>query len=289
MTNALIKGHEGYRYRGTPGDEVIFTSKTDYLTDDAANVVVDAELAEATDAAESVASALTIVPRNGDDTPFDNINLGDAVSAPNIDAVHTAERVVALPTSESRLGVVQFGLELNSRIDNEQAEHQRWLEQITPGALSGRSDNVSSTDMGIGIPFGELRTSSFTYQQSGALVAELNYDDPEDDGHSDDWPVDEPILIYRVRWSLAQAGDTSTVVHLRLNGGGPFDTGSPGFVPFFHGLTIPAGATAPDDDTNAGQYTNQVANKGDVIRAATYHAGSFARGLVIRVFYTSQT
>ena len=286
---ALIKGHDGYRYRGTVGDDLIFTSKPDYRVTEAADIVVDAELAEATDAANTVAMALAIVPRNGDDTPFDDVNLGDTARAADLDATHGRNRIVSLPTREDRLGNVQYGLELNSRIENEQAEKRRWLEQITPGALSGRADQISATSLGVAIPFGKLRSSSITYQQTGELVAELDYEDPEDQGHSDDWPVDEPILFHRVRWSLQQAGDTDTVVHLRLNGGGGFDTGSPDFVPFFHAITIPAGATAPDDDTNLGMYTNQVAFKGDLVRIATYQAGDYARGLVVRLFYTSQT
>lgn len=286
---ALIKGHDGYRYRGTDGDDLIFTSKTDYRVQEAADVVVDAELAEATDAANTVAMGLAVVPRNNDDAPFDDVNLGDAVRVADIDGDHAPQRIVAIPTSETRLGVVQFGLEVNSRIENEQAQKRRWLEQITPGALSGRADQISATSLGVAIPFGKLRSSSITYQQTGALVAELDYDDPEDEGHSDDWPVDEPILFHRVRWSLQQAGDTDTVVHLRINGGGPFNTGAPDYVPFFHAITIPAGATAPDDDTNDGMYTNQVAFKGDKVRIATYQAGDYARGLVVRLFYTSQT
>lgn len=286
---ALIKGHDGYRYRGTDGDDLIFTSKTDYRVQEAADVVVDAELAEATDAANTVAMGLAVVPRNNDDAPFDDVNLGDAARVADIDGDYAPQRIVAIPTSETRLGVVQFGLEVNSRIENEQAQKRRWLEQITPGALSGRADQISATSLGVAIPFGKLRSSSITYQQTGALVAELDYDDPEDEGHSDDWPVDEPILFHRVRWSLQQAGDTDTVVLLRINGGGPFNTGAPDYVPFFHAITIPAGATAPDDDTNDGMYTNQVAFKGDKVRIATYQAGDYARGLVVRLFYTSQT
>lgn len=284
---AYVRDSEGYRYYGgTLGDDLIFTSKTDFTVASAANTVVAAELAEATDADTSVAIAMAIVPRNGDDTPFDDFDLGDAVQAASIDGVRDSQRTVAIPVAESPLGVVSYGLELNGRIDNDQAVQRRWLDQITPGALSGRADQISSTDLGVGIPFGKLRTSEIVYQQSGELVAELDYTDTEDPGHSDDWPCDEPRLFYRVRWSLAQAGDTDTIVHVRINGGGPFSRSG---VPFFHEIIIPAGATAPDDDTNDGLYTNQVATKGDRIRMATYQAGSFARGLVVRLKHTTQT
>ncbi len=286
---ALIRDSTGYRYRGAVGDDVVFTSKTDYADPGSVDTVVDAELAEATDAENTVAIGMAIAPRNDDDSPFDDFDLGDAVSAANIDGTHEQHRTVAIPVTESPLGVVRFGLELNARVENEAARKQRWLEQITPGALSGRADSVSALDLGAGVPFGPLRRDGWVFNQNGPLVAELDYSDPEDEGHSDDWPVDEPILMYRVRWALTQAGDTATVVHLRINGGGPFNTGAPDYVPFFHAITIPAGATAPDDDSNDGQYTNQIAGKGDTIRAAVYQAGDYARGLVVRVKHTTQT
>lgn len=285
---ALVKTSEGYRYRGGAlGDDHIFTAKTDFAVQSAVDTVVDAELEEATDEAGTVAIAMEVTPRNGDDTPDDDLDLGDAASAPDINRVHQPFRCVSIKTRESGLGVVRYGLELNSQLEDDVAHQQRWLDQVTPGTLSGRSDQISAKRLGVGVPFGQLRTGELgSYQQSGALVAELDYDDPEDEGHSDDWPVDEPILMYRVRYSLQQAGDTDTIVHLRLNGGGPFSRSG---VPFFHEIIIPAGETVPDDDTNDGMYTNQAANKGDRVRAATYQAGSYARGLVVRVKYTSQT
>lgn len=285
---ALVRWAKGYFYRGgATGDEHLFTSKTDYTVQSAVEQVVDAELAEATDDAGTVALAAAIIPRNDDDAPYEHLNLGDAAQFPDIDGTPQAYRTVTLKVRESALCVPEFGVEVNSRLEDEVARQRRWLEAATPAALSGRSAAVSSTDLGAGIPFGELRTWEVgTYQQSGYLVAELDPDDPEDAGHSDPWPVDEPTLIYRVRWSLHQAGDTNTVVHLRCNGGGPFTAGD---ASFFHAITIPAGATAPDDDTNAGMYTNFTASKGDVISAATYQAGDFARGLVVRLKGTTQT
>lgn len=284
---ALIKTNEGYRYRGTFGEDHVFTSKTDYDVQSAIDTVVDAELAEATDDANTVAMAAGIIPRHDDDTPFEDFDLGDAVSVADIDGVRASQRVVALPVRESPFGVVQYGLEVGSRIENDSALQRRWLDAATPGSLSGRSDQISAANLGVGVPFGTLRTSEVgVFNQTEYVTAELDYDDPEDPGHSDDWPVDEPILIYRVRWSLQQAGDTATVVHVRINNGGPFSAGG---VHFFHGFTIPAGETAPDDDTNDGMYTNMVAFKGDTIRCAVYQAGNYARGLVVRVKYTSQT
>lgn len=288
MTRALVRDGNGYRYRGgSVGDEHVFLSHTDFTVTEAANTIVDAELAEATDSENAVAVAMEVLPRNGDDALYEDLNLGDAASVPDIDAVRQTYRAQAFKVRESGLGVVRYGLEVNSRLDNDIARQQRALDQMTPGSLSGRGDSISGADLGAGFSFGTLQSSELgSYQQSGELVAELDHTDPEDAGASDDWPVDEPILMYRVRWSLKRAGDTDTIVHLRLNGGGPFDRGG---VPFFHEIVIPAGATAPDDDTNDGMYTNQVAFKGDKVRCATYQAGSFARGLVVRVKYTTQT
>lgn len=285
---ALVRSSTGYRYRGgSEGDDHIFTSHTDYTDDDAVNTVVDAELEEATDDANTVAIGVEILPRNGDDAPYENINLGDAVELPDIDRNREKFRAVSFKIRESSLAVVQYGIEANSRLEDDLARQEKWLDMATPGSLSGRSDSISSADLGAGVPFSTMTVGELgSYQQSGALVAELDYEDPEDDGHSDDWPVDEPILIYRVRYSLQQAGDTDTIVHLRINGGGPFSRSG---VPFFHEVIIPAGETVPDDDTNDGQYTNQTATKGDLVRAATYQAGDYARGLVIRVKYTTQT
>lgn len=285
---ALTRWAKGYFYRGgSLGDDHIFTSKTDYTVRSAVEQVVDAELEEATDSAATVALAAEIAPRNGDDTPYDDFNLGDAVKFPSIDRQRQPYRTVTLAVRESPLCVPSFGTEVNSRLEDEMARQRRWLEAATPAALAGRSAALSATDLGAGIPFGELRTWEVgTYQQSGYLVAELSPGDPEDDGHSDPWPVDEPTLIYRVRWSLSQAGDTATIVHIRCNGGGPFSAGG---ASFFHAITIPAGATAPDDDSNDGMYTNFTVAKGDVISCATYQAGSYARGLVVRVKGTSQT
>lgn len=285
---ALVRWAKGYFYRGgAVGDEHIFTSKTDYTVRAAAEQVVDAELEEATDDADTVALAAEIIPRNGDDAPYEHLNLGDAAKFADIDRTLQAYRTVAIRVSESPLCVPRFGLEVNSHMEDEVARQRRWLETATPATLAGRAAAVSAADLGAGIPFGELRTWEVgTYQQSGYLVAEIDPDDPEDEGHSDPWPVDEPTLLYRVRWSLSQAGDTATIVHLRANGGGPFSAGGANF---FHAITIPAGATAPDDDSNAGMYTNFTAGKGDVISAATYQAGSYARGLVVRVKGTTQT
>lgn len=285
---ALVRWAKGYFYRGgTLGDDHVFTSKTDFTVLADVQRVVDAELEEATDDAANVALAAEIIPRNGDDVPYDDLGLGDAAQFPDIDRNLQRYRTVTIAVRESQLCVPGFGLEVNSRLEDEVARQRRWLEAATPAALAGRSAAVSATDLGAGIPFGELRTWEVgTYQQSGYLVAEIDPDDPEDEGHSDDWPVDEPTLIYRVRWSLKQAGDTSTVVHLRCNGGGPFSAGD---ASFFHAITIPSGATAPDDDTNAGMYTNFTAAKGDVISAATYQAGSYSRGLVVRLKGTTQT
>lgn len=285
---ALVRWAKGYFYRGgSVGDEHVFSSKTDYTVLSTVHQVIDAELAEATDDSSTVALAARIRPRNGDDEVYEHLNLGDAAQLPDIDGDLQPYRTVTIKVRESQLCVPDFGLEVNSRLEDEVARQRRWLEAATPAALAGRAAAVSSTDLGAGIPFGELRTWEVgTYQQSGYLVAEIDPDDPEDDGHSDAWPVDEPTLIYRIRWALKQAGDTATVVHMRCNGGGPFSAGGSSF---FHAITIPAGATAPDDDTNAGMFTNFTAAKGDVISAATYQAGSYARGLVVRVKGTTQT
>lgn len=285
---ALVRSSTGYRYHGgSVGDDHIYTSHPEYTDDDAVNTVVDAELEEATDDASTVAIVADVLPRNGDDAPYEDFGIGDAVEFPDIDRTRDSFRTMSIKVQESSLAVVRYGLEVNSRLDDDIARQERWLEMATPGSLSGRSDQISAADLGAGVPFTTMNVGELgSYQQSGALVAELDYDDPEDDGHSDDWPVDEPILIYRVRYSLQQAGDTDTIVHLRLNGGGPFDRSG---VPFFHEIIIPAGETVPDDDTNDGMYTNQVANKGDKVRCATYQAGDFARGLVVRVKYTTQT
>lgn len=275
---ALVQTPTGYRYRGgAEGDDHIFTDKTDFQVDDAINTVVDAELEEATDDASTVASTVELVPRNGDDAPYEDFDLGDAVSSATMAGVRENHRAVSLRVQESRLAVPRYGVGLNSIVEDDVAKQQRWLRDITPGALSGRSDQVSAANLGAGISFGRLPTSSFTFQQSGYLVAEIDPDDVEDDGHSDPWPVDEPMLIYRIVWSLQQAGDTDTIVHIRRNG------------TLFHPLTIPDGVVGPDGDDAASEYTNQVAYKGDVITAATYQAGDYARGLVVRVKYTSQT
>lgn len=291
MTRALVKSANGWRYHGgAVGDEHIFTAKTDYTVESDVDTVVDVELAEATDDANTVALAAEVVPRNGDDAPYDDFGLGDATSWGDIDAVRTNFRTVQFRVADGNLSNVRVGVGVNSRTEDDIARQQHLLDLYTPGALSGRSDSVTATNLGVGINFGELSTSEWTYQQSGELVAELVPADPSDEGHSDDWPVDEPATVYRVRWALTQAGDTDTIVHIRLNGGGPFSrtTGSV-TSHFFHEVVIPAGALAPDDDTNDGMYTNQAINKGDVVSVATHAAGSFARGLVIRVMRTSQT
>lgn len=289
---ALVKTNEGYRYRGgSLGDDHVFTTKTDFTVASSVDAVVDAELVEATDDASAVAIALGVHPRNGDDEPDTDLDLGDAASVADIDGTHQPYRCVSIKTQESALGVVQFGLEVNSQIESKAAVTQRWLDQVTPGSLSGRSDQISGANLGVGVPFGQLRKGEAgLFQQSGPVFAELNPADPDDTGHSDDWPVDDPILFYRVRWALQQAGDTDTIVHLRINGGGPFSRSDGSYTSnFFHEIVIPAFSVQNDDDTNDGAYTNYPAFKGDKVRAAVYQAGDFARGLVVRLKWTTQT
>lgn len=189
---ALVRWAKGYFYRGgSLGDDHIFTSKTDFTVQAAVEQVVDAELAEATDDASTVALAAEVLPRNGDDSLYEHLNLGDSARLPDIDGALQPYRTVTLKVRESPLCVPGFGLEVNSRLEDEVARQRRWIEAATPSALAGRSASVSATDLGAGIPFGELRTWEVgTYQQSGYLVAEIDPSDPEDDGHSDDWPVD---------------------------------------------------------------------------------------------------
>jgi hypothetical protein len=285
---ALVATPEGFHYTGgAEGDDHIFTKKTEYATREAVDTVVAAELAEATDDASTVALGLEVVSTNPDDAIYEDFDLGDAAQAPDINRTLERYRTVSFLIRENRNGVVSTGMELNSRLEDESARQRTWLEKATPGTLSGRADAIGAADLGAGVSFGTLPTSEIgSYQQSGYLLAELDPDDPEDGGHSDDWPVDEPILIYRVRFSLFQAGDTDTIVHLRKNGGGPFSNGASNF---FHEIVIPAGTTVPDDDSTEGAYVNQTAFKGDLIRCATFQAGDYARGLVVRVKTTSQT
>lgn len=295
---SLYRWAKGWGYRGTPGNGTIFSSHPDYTDLGSVEQVVDAELAEDTDDETAVAIALGFVPRNGDDAMYDNVNLGDAIDVADIDRTLQTYRTRTLKVKSDRFGVPTFGLEANSKIEDDLARQQRFLSQSSPGSLSGRSDSVSSADLGAGISWGKLPKAELgTYSENApdstsGLYAEVDWTDDTDVGHSPWWPVDEPILIYRVIWSLKVASDADTLILIRLKTGNPFDIGG---VPFFHSFTIPAGTTSSDDDTDistgtvSGHYTNQVANKGDFVRAATYSTGAGGDGLEVRVKYTSQT
>lgn len=284
MTRALVQWAEGWKYRGAPGDHTVALSHSDYTIEADVDRLVDAELAESTDDETTVAIAAGIEPRNGDDAPYTNFNLGDAVSLPDINGVRQTWRTVSIKVRETPLNVVQVGIEANSRIEDDVARLRRFANLATPGTLSGRGDNISASDLGAGVEWGVLPKSELgTYQWSGPLVAEVDAGDPSDPGHSPWWPLDENVLIYRHPWSLTIEGDTATVVVLRYRE--PNQT-----TIHEYGYTIPAGVFQPDDSPGAASfYSNLSAMKGGAIQVAVTTAGDSAEDIVWRTKYTSQT
>ena len=280
MTAALVHDKNGWRYRGTSGQPHVFSAKTEYETTAAVDTVVDRELLEATVSSQSMSFAGRYEPRVGQVRPFGSgLELGDAVSAADIDGVRAARRVVSWRVSESDLAFPFFDFELNASVDNEVASLQDWLGRVTPGALEGRADGVSPVRFGTLQSFRKLPVEAVvTINQTGYLLAELDPDDPEDEGRSDVIEIRVPQTIYRTSWTLSQPGDTDTIVELRIN-----DVA-------FHWITIPAGqvspAAMPAEDN--GLYTNKAANTDDRLVLAITQAGDYARGLVCKVWATSQ-
>lgn len=273
-------------YRGTAGSGTLGLSHSNYTVLDDLQRLVDAEIAEASDDENTVAMPMGIAPRNGDDEPYTNFGLGDAVQAPDIDGEPQKLRVVSIKVREDQYNNVQFGLELNSRLEDQVARQQRFIDGASPGKLSGRGDNVSSSNLGAGIDFGVLPKNELgQYNLNDYLVVDNGDPDPAaNPGASPWWPLDENILLYRHPWILQQAGDTDTIIVVRYRH--PDQTTIDEY-----GYTIKAGVAQPDDSDvdNASFYTNLPALKGGAIQVACTQAGDFAFGITWRSKYTSQT
>ena len=273
---ALVQDQNGWRYRGS-GGPVLFSSKTDYGTTEAVDTIVDRELERASADAEGTAVAYRLSGLGA--APFTDFDLGDGINGAAIDRSRELQRVMSIRRSESAGLVMSTDVECGGRFEDVAARHENWLSSVTPGALMGRADSISATRLGTPVQFGELSTSPLvTVNQTGDLLAELDPDDPEDEGRSDVIEVEDPILIYRTTWSLTQAGDTDTVLECR------FDDVA------FHWITIPAGEVSPSDvpSSSNGLYTNKVGFPGNRFVLAVTQAGDYARGLVCKVWATSQ-
>lgn len=278
---ALVRWSKGWKYHGT-GSEVVTLSHPDYSVEGDLDTLVEAELAEATDDANSVSLTLDVVPRNGDERPFVDFDLGDGVFAPDIDGTKTLYRVMSITVTEDATGVVSYTLELNSLAEENALRQQRFVALSSPGSLSGRIDNVAASDLGAGVSWGVMSTSELgTFNQNDEyLYAEVDPDDPEDDGHSPWWPVDENILLYAHPFILTVAGVTDTIVIVRYRE-------PDGTTTHDYGYTIDAGVSQPDDSF-ANFYTNLPAMKGGAIQIAVDTAGDGASKLTWRTKYTSQ-
>lgn len=277
---ALVRWAEGWKYRGTAGSGTVTLSHPDYAVEAAVDTLVDAELAEAVADEGTVSVQANVVPRNGDDRPLVDFGPGDGVFFPNIDGTKTLYRCMAITVAEDANGNVNFTIEANSLAEENALRSERYVKLASPGSLSGRIENVSASDLGAGVSWGTLSTSELgTFNRSGYLLAELDPDDIEDEGHSDWWPVDENILLYTHPWSLQQAGDTDTIVIVRYR--------EPGGTIHEFGYTIDAGVSQPDD-VFATFYTNLAAMKGGAVQVAIDTAGDYAYGFTWRTKYTSQ-
>lgn len=279
--NGLVRWAKGWKYVGTAGNGTVALSHPDYTVEDDLNYLVNAELSELTDDENSISLQLRVVPRNGDDRPFVDFDIGDGVFAPDIDGTKTLYRVMSITVSEDGNGVPIYDLELNSLAEENSLRQQRFLDLSSPGSLSGRIDNIPASDLGAGVSWGVMSTGEVApFNQNTELVAEIDPDDPEDPGHSDWWPVDENILLYSHPFALELAGDTDTIVIVRYRE-------PDGTTTHDYGYTIDAGVQQPDG-TFANFYTNLAAMKGGAIQVAIDTAGDFASGLTWRSKYTSQ-
>lgn len=283
---ALVRwgGRPPWKYHGASGSGTVAVDHSDYTVEADLDTVVDAEIAERTDNETTVSLAMAVEPRNDDDTPYTDFGLGDAIEVPDIDGTPQKWRTVTIKVRETATGNVEYGLEANSRIEDDVARVKKFLNMATPGTLSGRGDSVASSDLGAGVDWGRLQLGEMgTYHYTDYLVAEVDPDDPDDPGHSAWWPLDENLLIYRHPWSLLVEGDTDTIVLVRYREPDQVTVHS---YPF----TIPAGVFQPDDDTGGSSfYTNLSAMKGGAIQVAIYQAGDSAKEIVWRTKYTSQT
>jgi hypothetical protein len=282
----LVRWSKGWKYRGTAGSGTVSVTHSDYTVEAAVDQLVDAEIAEATDDENTVSVQARVVPRNGDDRPLIDFNVGDGIFLPDIDGTKTLYRCMSITPSEDQYGNLIYDIEANSLAEEDSLRQKRFVDLASPGSLTGRSDNISASDLGAGISFGVLSTSELgTFTQSGYLLAELDSSDPTDLGHSEWWPVDEnPILLYRHPWALQQAGDTDTIIEVRYRHP---DQSTIDAFPY----TIKAGVAQPDDsdDDHASFYTNLSCAKGGAVQVACTQAGDFAYGLTFRTKYTSQT
>lgn len=291
----LVKWAKGFYYRdGTGETQTVYLQHPDYTEEDSLNQLVDAELAADTDDASTVAITVGFTPTNGDEAVYDNVNKGDAIRTLDLDQSLQTYRTMALLVQETPNGDVQQGIEANSKVENDAARLKRWVENIAPGSLTGRTDSLSATDLGAGINFGVMATYQQTWSNNDAdgIAGEDDYTDETDTtGHSPWYEIDDNRLAYRTFWTLAQADpDNATIIYLRARNGNPFTDGDG--VPFFHSITIPAGATnlddTPADDGSNSQYTNFALMKGDAVRVAVKQ-GSFAVGITVTIKMTTQT
>lgn len=279
---ALVRWAEGWKYRGTAGSGTVALSHPDYTVETSVDTLVDAELAEAVADESTVSIQARVLPLNGDDRPLVDFGPGDGIFLPDIDGTKTLYRCMAITVTEDEHGNVAYTIEANSLAEESALRQQRFADLASPGSLSGRIDNVSASDLGAGVSWGVMSVSELSsFNQNGYILAELDPDDIEDEGHSDWWPVDENILLFTHPWALRQAGDTDTIVIVRYRE--PDGTTVHDF-----GYTIDAGVSQPDD-TFATFYTNLACMKGGAIQVAIDTAGDFAYGLTWRTKYTTQT
>lgn len=266
-TKLLVRTKTGYVTVGTGAD-------WGYLelgnTEDPA---VATEIATATLAAGGPAEpnrasiAAGLEPRNANDTPYTNIELGDAVRAPNTAGTLTTYRTVGVTVTEDTDGHPIWALELNALLDEAQALQRSRLNRMVPGTLGGHSTAANpSPDLAAGIPTGKLEEiplDAFSQPSDSPVVLT----------RSGKLPFPKASRLYKAVATLKTAGTSSTVVRLYRDGSGTH----------FDELTIPSSSVGPERILIGGQ--NFTANQYAEVAATT--AGAGALGLTVKLYATT--